>query len=247
LQNQEFAANQKFINGAVADNLATSDPNYIQQQSTWLAAEGAYKNQANVIQQSQISVSSAWLNYQQLSPTITAPSAGIVANLTVAPGSVISVQSSSNSSSSPQQLGTITQPNQNTQASVGLAEIDAPKVQPGQKVTMILDAFTDKTFTGKILTIDTNGSVSSGVTTYPATIVFDTSETTIYPNMAVTANIIINVENDVILVPSGAVQTSNGQSMVQVMQKNGSITTVNVTIGNSNDTQTAILSDINSG
>jgi RND family efflux transporter MFP subunit len=244
LQTTAFATNQKFINGAVAENLATSDPNYIQQQSTWLAAEGAYKNQANAIQQAQANVNSSWLNYQQYSATIIAPRAGVVANLTVAPGSVITVQSST--SSSPQQLGTISQPKENAQASVSLSEVDVVKVQPGQNVTMTLDAFADKTFTGKVLVINTNGSVSSGVTVYPATIIFDTATPNVYANMAVTAKIITAVKNDVVLVPSGAVKTISGQTTVQVM-KNNKPTSVTVEIGGSNDTQTEVISGISAG
>ena len=39
LQSQSFAANQKFINDAVARDLATNDPTYIQEYADWKAAE----------------------------------------------------------------------------------------------------------------------------------------------------------------------------------------------------------------
>jgi macrolide-specific efflux system membrane fusion protein len=64
--------------------------------------------------------------------------------------------------------------------------------------------------------------------------------------MAVNATIITDVENNVILVPSGAIQTSNGTSSVRVM-KNGQPTSVQVEIGGSNDTQTKIISGISEG
>lgn len=247
LQSKEFAANQVFMNGAVKNEDSTSDPTYIQQNADWLAAEASYKNQAGVVQQAQSNLNSAWLNYQQYSSTITAPRAGTIANLTIAPGSVISVQSSSsNSSSNPQKLGTIVQENDPPQASVDIAEIDAPKVQPGQKVTLTLDAFPDKTFTGKILIVDTNGSVSSGVTVYPAVIVFDVPDTSIYPNMAVTAQIITNVDSDVLLVPSAAVTTSNGTSSVRVLENKQAVTKT-VELGDANDTQVVITSGLSEG
>jgi len=97
-----------------------------------------------------------------------------------------------------------------------------------------------------VLIVDTNGQVASGVTTYPATIVFDTSAPNIYPNMSVNADIITNVKDNVILVPSGAIQTSNNQSTVQIL-KNGKPTDVTVELGDSNDTQTEIVSGVSEG
>jgi multidrug efflux pump subunit AcrA (membrane-fusion protein) len=63
--------------------------------------------------------------------------------------------------------------------------------------------------------------------------------------MAVDASIITTVKDNVILVPSAAVQTSTstGQSTVCIM-KNGAVSTVNVTVGASNDTQTEIDSGV---
>ena len=113
-------------------------------------------------------------------------------------------------------------------------------------MTLTLDSHPDKTFTGKVSIVNTNGSVSSGVTTYSAIITFDTAVDTIYPNMAVNATIITNVKSSVILVPSGAVQTTDGQSTVRVI-RSGQVTSVPVEVGDANDTQTEIISGINEG
>lgn len=249
LQASAFKANQTFMNDAVFRNLATNDPVYIQENALWLQAEADYKNQAAVINQVQASLTSVWYSYQQTSPTITAPTAGTISNLTIATGIPVTAltSSSSNSSSSTSQIiGTITLPSGSTQANVDLSEIDSPNVNSGQKATLTLDAFPSKTFTGKVLLIDTNGVVSSGVTTYPATINFDTTENNIYPNMAVTATIITKVKDNVLLVPSGAIQTSNGNSTVRVL-KNGKPETVSVKVGDSSDTETEITSGLNEG
>jgi len=250
LDSQKWAANQKFINDAVARNLATNDPTYIQQNDDWLAAEAKYKNQQTVIAQAQAAVTNAQMAYQQVSSTIIAPMSGVVGNLTIAPGLSIGAQlsssSSSSNSSSAQELGTITAPDGKIQATVNLSEVDVAKVSSGQKVTLTLDAFSGKTFTGKVLIVNTNGQVSSGVTNYPATIVFDTSADKIYPNMAVNAKVITNVKDNVILVPSAAVQTANGQSTVRILE-NGQINQVSVEVGGSNDTQIEIVSGLNEG
>jgi macrolide-specific efflux system membrane fusion protein len=251
LQSALFKANQTFVNGKGTADPDTDDPVYIQQRADWLQAEADYNNQANVIKQAEAALSSSWLSYSQLSPTITAPMSGVVGNLSITPGLTISGSNQSDSTSttgsntaSTQTVGTITLEDGTPQVSVNLTEIDVVKVKPGQKVTLTLDSHPDKTFTGKVSAVNTNGSVSSGVTTYPATITLDTAVDTIYPNMAVNATIITDIKNNVILVPSGAVQTSNGASTVRVM-KAGQPTSVQVEVGGSNDTQTEILSGVN--
>lgn len=239
LQAALFKANQTFMNGKGADsNASHSDPDWIQQNATWLQSEADYKNQAGAITQAQLSLSSAWTALSQYSPTILAPSAGTVANLSIAEGVVIS----GSTDVALHKLGVVNAQAGGVQATVNLSEIDVPKVKPGQKVTMTLDALSGKTFTGKVLVVDTNGTVSSGVTTYPAVIVFDSATEDIYPNMGVSVKIITSIEDNVILVPSAAVQNSS----VQVM-KNGKINSVDVEVGGSNDTQTEIISGVNEG
>lgn len=248
LQAALFQANQTFVNGAGTENPITDDPQYIIQKANWQQAEADYNNQANVIAQAEAALASASLSYAQLSSTITAPISGVVSNLTITPGlSLTNVASdSTNESNAGQSIGAITLEDGTPQAAVNLPEIDIVTVEVGQKVTLTLDAFPDKTFTGKVSAINTTGSTSSGVTSYPVTITFDTDVKNMYPNMAVSATLITDIKNDVLLVPSGAVQTTDGTSTVRVM-KNGQVTSVPVEVGDSNDTQTEIISGITEG
>jgi membrane fusion protein, macrolide-specific efflux system len=213
-------------------------------QDDWLATEAQYKNQQGVVAAAQTSLSSAWANYQKTSPTIYAPISGTISGLSFQVGSVLTAQTSSTGTSTSQRIANI-KTEATPVAVVNLNEVDVPKVTVGNKATLTMDAFPAATFTGKIVSIDTTGSVSSGVTTYPAYIIFDAAVDGIYPNMAVDANIITSVKDNVILVPNAAVQTStSGESTVRIM-KNGKLSTVNVTVGASNDTQTEIDSGVN--
>ncbi len=190
-------------------------------------------------------VSAAWYAYQQSSSTITAPASGTIANFALTPGISIgnlSTDSSSNSNAT-QSVGVITNPNNQITASVSLTEIDVVKAAPGQKVTLTMDAFPDMTFTGKILAIDTNGQANSGVTSYPTTIVFDSGLPNMYPNMAVSANIITDFKNDVLFVPSTAVQTTDGVSTVKVLKDN-QVSIVPVEIGLVGNSDTEIISGL---
>lgn len=219
----------------------------MEQREARTSKEVALNNAQNSLNSAKSQINSAWLSYQQTSTTITAPLSGTVSGMTISEGSAISGSTSGTSNTpSSQTLGTVVLPNGKLQATVNLTEIDVTRVKEGQKVTLTMDAFKDKTFTGQVLGINTNGSVSSGVTTYPTVIQFDSTIDGAYPNMAVNATIITSVKDNVVIVPSAAVTTTNGVSTVRIL-RNGQPETVNVEIGNSNDTQTEIVSGISEG
>jgi multidrug efflux pump subunit AcrA (membrane-fusion protein) len=254
LQAALFTASETFTKGAGTDNPDKNDPNYIIQNANWLQAEANYTQQGDVIKQSEAALSNAWLSYVQTSATITAPISGTIANLSLKPGGLIASNNSSSSNSdssssnasSSNSYGSVVLEGGSTEAVVNLSEVDITKVADGQKVTITMDAFPDKTFTGHVSSINTTGATSSGVTSYPVTISFDSSLPTMYPNMAVSATIITSIKNNALLVPSAAVQTSNGTSTVRVL-KNNQVIPTEVTIGESNDTQTEILSGLQEG
>ena len=134
-----------------------------------------------------------------------------------------------------------------TTVSVSIAEVDAPQIQVGQEATITFDALPNQTFTGKVMGINTTGAVTSGVTTYPAVIQLDdTSNASILPNMSATANIITKVDDNVLLVPSAAVQTVGTTSTVRVL-KNGQVSTVTVQTGDMSNSQTVITSGLSEG
>lgn len=233
-------------------------------QANFAAAETKYKLADAAISNASVRITSAWYDYQQVSQTVTAPVDGVVDNLILSVGTTISnsadssisisdgTTSSSTSSNantltaSSQSVGTIKSSEGVYKATVNLTEIDIPSIKSAQKVTLTMSAFPNNTFTGKVLAVDTNGSVSSGVTSYPVTILMDPTTVTIYPKMAVDAQIITLVKPDVLMVPTTAITTDNGVSTVQVM-KNGKPTTVTVTVGDANDTDTEIKSGVSEG
>jgi multidrug efflux pump subunit AcrA (membrane-fusion protein) len=131
-------------------------------------------------------------------------------------------------------------------ATVNLTEVDVPKVKADQKVTLTLDAYSDKTFTGKVLAVNTSGTVSSGVTSYPVTILLDPVPVDIYPNMAVSVEIIIAIKPDVVMIPVSAVTMAGNTATVQVM-KAGKPSAVSVEVGDSNGTNIEIKSGISEG
>ena len=240
LDSAMWAAQRKFINDAVSRSLTIDDPTYIQENDDWLAAEAKYKNQQNVIAQSQIGLSSAWLSYQAVSPIVYAPMSGIITNITYGEGMTISASDDTG------QTVAVIKSEGTPLASFNISEIDVSKVKPGQKATIELDSIADKTFTGKILSVNRIGTVTSGVTNYPVVIKFDTEAPEILPNMAATANIIVETKDNVLLIPSSAIQRQGTQDVVRVL-KGKKEQTVVVETGLVSDTQTEILEGLSEG
>ena len=220
-------------------------PEFVSINDDWLATEAKYKNQENVVKQAQSSLASAWLSYQQSSSTIYAPISGTVTGLSLQIGSVLTAQSNTSGTATAQKIAAV-QTGASPTIQFNLTQIDTPKVKVGNQATLTFDAFPNKTFTGKVVSIDTIGSVSSGVTTYPATIKLDTEVPEIFPNMTASANIITQVKDDFLLVPANAVQIQQEQTTVRLL-KNGQTEYVNVEIGLSSGTQTEILSGLAEG
>ncbi len=249
LQATLFKTNQAFVTDRGIKNPTDqdkADPVYIEENANWLQAQANYINQQGVISQSQAALNSASLAYNEISSSITAPVAGTISDITIAPGLVITNSQSATSNSISSQVVASIKHSGTPIISVSLSEIDAVKVKAGDRATVTFDALPNKTFTGKVLGIDTTGTVSSGVTSYPATIALDTGDDSILPNMSASANIITDIKDNVLLVPAGSVTTRGAQSTVYTM-KNGQIQAVDVTIGDTDGTNTEIDSGLSSG
>lgn len=240
------AENSTFTNPDGSPNTDQRNlPGFASTQADWLAAEAKFKTQQGVIAQAQTSVSSAWASYQQSSPIIYAPITGTITGLALQIGGVLSSQTSSTGNSTSQRIANIIT-EAAPQVTVQLAQIDVPNVHIGDKATILLDAFPDKTFTGSVISIDTVGSISSGVTSYPAIIKLDLASSDMYSNMSATAKIITVTKDNVVLIPSAAVQSVNDETTVRIMKHN-TVTSVPVEVGQSNDTQTEIVSGVSDG
>jgi HlyD family secretion protein len=130
-------------------------------------------------------------------------------------------------------------------AEISLNEVDVAQVEIGQKVTLTFDAVEDLTITGEVAEIDTVGTVSQGVVSYNVKIVFDTKNEKVKLGMSVSASIITDIRQDVLLVPNAAVK-SNNEQYVEVLEGDVPVEKP-VVVGLSNDTLTEIISGLNEG
>jgi membrane fusion protein, macrolide-specific efflux system len=226
-------------------------------RETFSADEQKFNQSGQSINASDASLNSAWLAYEATQDSVvTAPIGGTVANISVKPGdqvtatggSLSSNNSSSNSSSSSSSsnailyIGDYSKPYVRVQAN----EVDIVNIHAGQKATITLSAFPDKTFVGAVDQVDTAGAISSGVVTYNIFVTFVVPPSDIKPGMSASVTIQTARKDNVIMVPTAAVQTSNGQSTVRVLES-GKISSVPVETGLSSDSDIEITSGLSEG
>ncbi len=229
------------------------DSTVTQAQKNFSATEQKYKDAGVAIAAAQAQVNSAWLSYQATQNSVViAPVGGTIANFATSVGGYVSGGGSSASSDTASTttstgtpilvIGDFSQVSVAAQAS----EVDIPKLKVGQKATITLDAFPGKTFVGTVSQMNKIGTTTSGVVTYNISISFVSVPPDVLPGMTASMTIQIDRRDDVITVPSSAIQNTNGQSMVRVL-KNNQVTQVPVETGLVSDTDTEIVSGLSVG
>jgi HlyD family secretion protein len=149
-------------------------------------------------------------------------------------------------------------------AEITLNEVDVAKVKVGQKATLTFDALPDLSISGKVLEVDMIGTVSQGVVSYGVKIAFDTEEEKVKPGMSVTADIITDAKQDVLVLPNSAIKSQGNSYYVELVEaseemKQQLLTNTSGTIlptppksqpievGLSNDLSTEIVSGLKEG
>jgi len=95
-------------------------------------------------------------------------------------------------------------------------EIDILKVAQGQPATIAVDAFPNKTFTGKVQFISPFGALSGSVVKFTVFIALDPSDVTLRGGLTATATVTAASAKNVLLVPVSVILNTRGGSFVMV-------------------------------
>jgi len=172
---------------------------------------------------------------------VTSPIDGTIIEVSIKNGDELG-SSSNNASESAIIVGDL----ETLKAEIPVNEVDITKVAVGQKVSITLDALEDITFAGEVEKIDAIGVATSGVVSYGVTVKFDKLDERMKPTMSVSAIISVSEKADVIMVSSSAIKSGREGDYVEVLE-NGIPKRVTVTVGNTNDTSTEIVSGVSVG
>jgi hypothetical protein len=97
-------------------------------------------------------------------------------------------------------------------------QIDIVKIDKWQEAEISFDAYPGYTVTWAISNIDPTPVTDAGVVSYYASIALQKSEKKIYDGMSVTVNIIIEKKNNVLVVPTTAIQTIKWDTAIPVTE-----------------------------
>jgi multidrug efflux pump subunit AcrA (membrane-fusion protein) len=184
------------------------------------------------IQIDQISANS--LQRQLDNSTLTAPIAGIVAQVNVKTGQAVSGSSATNA------LVIFTPGAYAVTGTVSDSQVNLVAMGQAAQVT---PAGSTQAMMGKITAIAPAATVSSGVATFAVTAQLTDTSNSIRPGISATVNIVLNQVVHVLTVPTSAVRTTAAGSTVQVLV-NGAPRPVVVQTGASDPTKIQILSGL---
>ena len=138
-------------------------------------------------------------------------------------------------------------------------ELDISDIAVGQTVTITADAVEDRTYTGTVTKVSVAGTSSGSATTYPVTIRIDDTDG-LLPGMSVDATIELAAAQDVLAIPSAALNRGNtvlvtadspsaaGGTLVEATTEDGEdYYSVEVTTGVIGDSYIEIVSGLQEG
>lgn len=92
-------------------------------------------------------------------------------------------------------------------------ELDIANIKLGQVASITVDAFNNKSYTGKVSRISSLGTSSNSVTTYDVTITIENPDS-LLPAMNASCEVVILQADNAVLVPIAALQSSGGKRYV---------------------------------
>ncbi|MFA7301594.1 MAG: hypothetical protein WC069_04745 [Candidatus Shapirobacteria bacterium] len=122
-------------------------------------------------------------------------------------------------------------------------EVYAPKVSLGQKVNITFDAMKDVGYHGKIVYIDSVGTVTGGVTTFEVKIEIVDLPAEIKPNMTAIATIELIRKENTIAIPMSAIIYQDGKAFIQKASSEDGVLTP-VELGEKGFSKVEILSGL---
>ncbi len=186
-------------------------------EKDWLAAESNYKKQQGVISQAQAALTAANLAYQATQNSVVKSTAqGKIANLSIEIGDKVSATSLVTGPAPTTPALSIVSELSNSSVKLSLNEVDISKVRTGQKASINLDAFADKTFDGKVTKVDEIGTNALGVVTYNVYVTILNFDNRIKPAMTANVDIEVDQAENVLTVPNSAIKPYKGGKAVQI-------------------------------
>lgn len=163
---------------------------------------------------------------------------GIIASLDVAPGDYLEAKNS---------VGTLIDRSYMT-ASVEVVETDVSKLKPNQVVNFTFPAYEGDVVKGYVVSYPVIGTVTQrGATVVKTEVRIDNPPEEILPNFSFTGEIEITAPISVTLVERNAIGYDQGSAYVEVLNRDGTVSKVDVEVQQYDSTYVKILSGVKEG
>jgi len=169
------------------------------------------------LEQTEVSVQQSEIQYND--SIVKAPFDGIVTQRYAVEGSFVA-PSTSGSSTASASANSILALAQGLEVIAKVAELDIGQLQPGQKVTIVADAYPEKEFKGEIKRIAPEAIVEENVTSFEVRVKLLTGQDTLRSKMNVDVTFIGEQLTDSLVVPTVAIFTQDGEQGVMIPDAN---------------------------
>lgn len=191
------------------------------------AQQAAFAQADNDLQMARIVLASA---------TIRSPVSGVVAEVLVNVGDLVSPSTAIMTVVDPDPMVLQAQVNEN----------DMERIKPGDAASVTPSGFPDMTLTGRVTQIDLHAQVQSNVSVFIASIEVPNKNGKILWGMNADATVtVLNLPN-VLTLPSSSIRNSNGSSLVTILDE-GKPVAWEVQTGVTDGSQTQILAGLDEG
>ena len=162
---------------------------------------------------------------------ITAPFNGVLSEVPVKPGDLVS----------PGTVAFKLDDLSRLFVDVEVSEVDINRVKIGQDATLFFDAVLAKEYHGKVIEVALVGSTVQGVVSFKVTVELLDSDENVRPGMTAGVNLVVSQLEDVLLVPNRAVRVVDGERVVYIVDEATSLpVSVPIELGASSDTQSEV-------
>jgi HlyD family secretion protein len=124
---------------------------------------------------------------------------------------------------------------------VEVSEVDINQVEIGQPAILTFDAILAKEYHGVVVEVAPVGDENQGVINFKVTVELSDADAAVRPGMTAAVEIVVSQLDEALLVPNQAVRAVNGTRMVYIMEENGDLKPVEVTLGATSDRYSQLL------
>jgi HlyD family secretion protein len=228
---KELADAERALNVA---NLSYTSAQLSYQNAKAQNADADIQAQQSVVSSAQSELQKAQLIYDSI--TIRSPLQGVVADVGVVIGDLISPSTALMTVIDPDPMWLLAEVN----------ESDIGQIKVGQGAAVVPSGYSDLTLQGRVIQIDLHATVQSNVSVFTATVEVPNRDGKLLWGMNADADISVFALNDVLTLPANAIKTANGTSTVVVLD-GGQQVTWDVQAGATDGSRTQVVAGLDEG